>query len=167
MFPTGDIYWISWSSFTWSERSPHPPERVFDWLVDPANLTAAPLVLRAGWGKGSSDHPGVGALREGMAVGMWFREEITAYDAPRSFSYRIVRSFPANDHEGGTLTFTPSGDGTHVGWVNSYTHPARAGGKVIGRRHLPPVPVELPRDPGWLREGSRELVGADSEERFS
>jgi hypothetical protein len=27
------------------------PERVFDWLVDPANLTAAPLVLRAapGW----------------------------------------------------------------------------------------------------------------------
>jgi uncharacterized protein YndB with AHSA1/START domain len=107
------------------------PERVFDWLVDPANLTAAPLVLRAGWAKGSSDHPGVGALREGMAVGMWFREEITAYDAPRSFSYRIVRSFPANDHEGGTLTFTPSGDGTHVGWVNSYTHPARAGGKVM------------------------------------
>ena len=39
------------------------PERVFDWLVDPANLTAAPLVLRAGWAKGSSDHPGVGALR--------------------------------------------------------------------------------------------------------
>jgi hypothetical protein len=36
-----------------------------------------------------------------------------------------------HDHEGGTLTFTPSGDGTHVGWVNSYTHPARAGGKVM------------------------------------
>src|SRR4029077_11077952 len=51
------------------------PQRVFDWLVDPANLTAAPLVLRASWAKGSSDHPGVGALREGIAVGMWFREQ--------------------------------------------------------------------------------------------
>jgi len=106
------------------------PERVFDWLADPANLTAAPLVLRAGWAKGSSD-PGVGALREATGAGIWFREEITAYDAPRSYSYRIVCSFPAFDHEGGTLTFTPSGDGTHVSWVTSYTHPAHAGGKVM------------------------------------
>ena len=62
---------------------------------------------------------------------MWFREEITAYDAPRSYSYRIVRSFPAFDHEGGTLTFSPSGEGTHVDWVTTYTHPARAGGKAM------------------------------------
>ena len=58
-------------------------------------------------------------------------EEITAYDEPRSYSYLIVRSFPAIDHEGGTLTFTPAGDGTHVDWVTTYTHPARAGGKVM------------------------------------
>ncbi|MGH3676045.1 MAG: SRPBCC family protein [Mycobacterium sp.] len=105
------------------------PERVFDWLADPANLTAAPFVLKAGWAKGSSG-PVVGALRKVTGVGTWFREEITAYDAPRSYSYRIVRSFPPVDHEGGTLTFTPSGDGTHVDWVSTYTHPARAGGKV-------------------------------------
>jgi len=106
------------------------PERVFDWLADPGNLTAAPLVLRAGFAKGSSG-PGVGPLREVTGVGTWFREEITAYDAPRSYSYRIVRSFPAFDHEGGTLTFSPSGDGTHVDWVSTYTHPARAGGKMM------------------------------------
>jgi uncharacterized protein YndB with AHSA1/START domain len=106
------------------------PERVFDWLADPANLTAAPLALRAGFAKGSSG-PGVGALREVTGLGMRFREEITAYDAPRSYSYRIVRSFPAFDHEGGTLTFSPSGDGTHVDWVTTYTHPARAGGKAM------------------------------------
>ena len=29
------------------------PERVFSWLADPANLTAAPLVLSAGWAKKS------------------------------------------------------------------------------------------------------------------
>ena len=106
------------------------PERVFDWLADPANLTASPLVLKAGWAKGWSG-PGVGALREVTGVGVWFREEITAYDAPQSYSYLILRSFPPSDHEGGTLTFTPSGDGTHVDWVTTYTIPARAGGKVM------------------------------------
>ena len=107
-----------------------PPEKVFAWLADPANLAAAPLVLKAGPAKESSG-PGAGAIREATAVGAWFREEITAYDEPRSYSYLIVRSFPAIDHEGGTLTFTPSGDGTHVDWVTTYTHPARAGGKVM------------------------------------
>jgi hypothetical protein len=52
------------------------PERVFDWLADPTNLAASPLVLKAGWAKGSSE-PGVGAVREVTGVGVWFREEIT------------------------------------------------------------------------------------------
>lgn len=106
-----------------------PPEKVFDWLADPASLKAAPLVLKAGWTKGST--PGAGALREVTGAGMWFREEITAYDAPRSYSYLIVRSFPPFDHDGGTLTFTPVGTGTHVDWDTSYRHPARAGGKLL------------------------------------
>jgi uncharacterized protein YndB with AHSA1/START domain len=106
------------------------PDRVFDWLADPANLTAAPLALRAGFAT-DSPGPGVGALREVTGVGMWFREKITAYDPPRSYSYRILRAFPAFDHEGGTLTFSPAGDGTHVDWVTTYTHPARAGGKAM------------------------------------
>ena len=106
------------------------PERVFDWLADPANLTSSPLVLKAGWAKGSPG-PGVGALREVTGLGTWLREEITAYDAPRIYSYRIIRSFPAFDHAGATLTFTPSGDGTHVDWVATGTIPARAGGKVM------------------------------------
>src|SRR4029077_9197387 len=106
------------------------PERVFSWLADPASLTTAPLILRAGWAKTSSE-PGVGALREATGTGMWFREEITAYDPPRSYSYQIVRSFPTFDHDGGTLTFTPSGDDTHVSWVTTFIHPVRAGGKAM------------------------------------
>ena len=106
------------------------PERVFDWLADPAGLRAAPLVLRAGWAKGSSG-PAVGALREVIGAGTWFREEITAYDRPRSYSYLIVRSIPPFNHEGGTLMFTPSGDGTHVDWVTTYTHPAYVGGRPM------------------------------------
>jgi uncharacterized protein YndB with AHSA1/START domain len=103
-----------------------PVERVFDWLADPANLAAAPLVLKAAYAKDSAGH-GAGAVREVVGVGTWFREEITACDRPRSYSYLIRRSFPPFDHDGGTLTFTGSADGTRVDWRSSYTHPARAG----------------------------------------
>ncbi|MGH3971280.1 MAG: SRPBCC family protein, partial [Mycobacterium sp.] len=61
-------------------------EQVFDWLADPAGLTAAPPVLNARWAKGSSG-PAVGAVRRVIGLGTWFREEITAYDPPRSYSY--------------------------------------------------------------------------------
>ena len=47
-----------------------PPEKVFAWLADPANLAAAPLVLKAGPAKESSG-PGAGAIREATAVGAW------------------------------------------------------------------------------------------------
>jgi uncharacterized protein YndB with AHSA1/START domain len=107
-----------------------PVEQVFDWLADPVNLAAAPLALRADWTEGSTG-PGTGAMRKVIGVGTYFREEITAYDRPHSYSYLIVRSFPPFNHEGGTLTFTASGDGTHVDWLSNYTHPARAGGKVM------------------------------------
>jgi uncharacterized protein YndB with AHSA1/START domain len=105
-------------------------ERVFDWLADPTNLTAAPVILKVRYVKVSSG-PGQGALREAIGLGGWFREQITAYDRPRAYSYRVVRSIPPLNHEGGTLTFTPSADGTHVDWLTSYTHPAHAGGKPM------------------------------------
>jgi hypothetical protein len=38
---------------------------------------------------------------------------------------------PPFDHEGGTLTFAPSTDSTHVDWQTSYTHPTYAGGKLM------------------------------------
>jgi uncharacterized protein YndB with AHSA1/START domain len=107
-----------------------PVDQVFDWLADPANLAAAPLVLKAGYAK-DSPGPGAGAIREVVGLGTFFREEITAYDRPHKYSYLIVRSFPPFNHEGGTLTFTASGDNTHVDWLTDYTHPVRAGGKVM------------------------------------
>jgi uncharacterized protein YndB with AHSA1/START domain len=107
-----------------------PVDAVFDWLADPASLTAAPAILRVRWAKGSPPL-GLGAVREATCVGMWLREEYTAYDAPRSYSYRIVRAIPATEHDGGTLTFTPTADGTHVHWHTAFTHPAWVGGTVL------------------------------------
>lgn len=105
-----------------------PPDAVFAWLADPANLTAARLMLKAGW-RADAPGPRVGAVREAMAAGMWLREEITAYDPPHSYSYLIVKVFPPLDHRGGTVTFTPTGDGTRVEWETTYTHPALIGGR--------------------------------------
>ncbi|MEZ0351055.1 SRPBCC family protein [Mycobacterium sp. pR1184] len=107
-----------------------PIEQVFDWLADPVNLAAAPLVLKGYWANGAPG-PGPGALREVIGVGTYFREEFTAYDRPHSYTYLIVKSIPPFKHDGGTLTFTAAGDGTHVDWLTNYTHPAAAGGKVL------------------------------------
>ncbi len=82
-------------------------------------------------GAGFPAPPGLGAIRTGFAIGLWFREEIIAFDPPHSYTYLIVGSVPAFDHEGGTLTFTHEGDGTHVDWVSTYTHPIRGGGKAM------------------------------------
>lgn len=107
-----------------------PTDQVFDWLADPANLATAPLALKGSFAKGSSG-PGAGAVREVVGIGTWFREEITAYDRPHSYSYFILRSFPPLNHDGGRLTFAGSGDGTHVDWLTHYTHPVWVGGKLL------------------------------------
>jgi carbon monoxide dehydrogenase subunit G len=106
-----------------------PPERVFDWLAEPRNMTAAPAMIKCEWVNGAQ--PEVGAHRLAISPLTWIREEITAYDPPRSYSYRIVRAYPAFDHEGGTLTVTPSGAGTHVDWQSTYRHPWWVGGPVL------------------------------------
>lgn len=108
-----------------------PRERVFAWLADPENLKAAPLIVTAHWAEDSPALEGLGAIRTGFAIGLWFREEITAYDPPHSYTYLIVKSVPAFDHEGGTLTFTSEGDATRVDWVSTYTHPLRGGGRAM------------------------------------
>lgn len=107
-----------------------PKEQVFDWLADPASLLAAPLVLKSTWRK-DSPAGGAGAVREVLGTGMWFREAIPVYERPDRYTYLIVRSLPAFNHDGGTLTFTASGDGTHVDWVSNYTHPIYAGGRLM------------------------------------
>ena len=74
------------------------PERVFDWLLDPTNLSISPVIRKARWAKGSSG-PGVGAVREVTGFGFWLHEEITGYDDARGYSYRVVGSFPPSEHQ--------------------------------------------------------------------
>jgi hypothetical protein len=140
-----------------------PPERVFDWLLDPANLTVSPVFRKAVWAKDSSG-PGVGAVREVTGFGFWAHERITAYDAPRSCSYVVVGAFPATQHEGGTLTCAPSGDG-HACRLGKRLHASGSRGWQGNRgNHLAAGPLAyLPRNSRWLREGTRELVRATTQ----
>ena len=68
------------------------PERVFAWLLDPANLTVSPWFRKATWVDTSG--PGVGATREVKGFGWWVHKQITAFDAPCSCKYRVVGGFP-------------------------------------------------------------------------
>jgi hypothetical protein len=85
----------------------------------------------------------VGAVREVTGIGFWLHEQITAYDAFRSYSYTVVGSFPPAQRQAGRVTCTPSNDGTHVEWVSAYTLSARAGGRVMEVLFAPLIPSPI------------------------
>ncbi len=100
---------------------PATPEAVFDVLADHAGYARFPGVRKATLVRhGSLEPNGVGALRA-MDLGVaWFEEEITGFERPTRLDYRIVRSRPPVDHEGGSLTLTPVPGGVEVSWTSTF-----------------------------------------------
>lgn len=108
-----------------------PPEAVFDLVTDSDSLRFAALVLRVTRVKeGQSGGWSVGAVREVIGAGAWFREEITAVDRPHKFGYQILKAIPPITHFGGTIEVTPDPAGSRVVWRSTYDIPLLAGGKV-------------------------------------
>ena len=100
---------------------PAPPPVVFDWLSTVTNYTASPLVLAAKLLTPGHDAPyGKGARRAVTSALAWFEEEITGYDPPYSFDYRIRRSVPRIRHDHGRVEFHPHRDGTTVVWTSTF-----------------------------------------------
>jgi hypothetical protein len=96
---------------------PAPIDEVFDWLATTTNYTRSGWVLRARLARPGFGAPyGVGAVRLHTWTIGWFRERITAYEAPHSFDYLVERSVPAARHEGGRMTFSEVPGGTRVQW---------------------------------------------------
>lgn len=94
-----------------------PVAEVFDWFADSRNYGRSPFVLRNRWSRLGDEAPyGVGAVRVHLWLIGWFRERITAYNAPHGFGYLVERSFPPSRHEGGSMTFTEVPGGTRVVW---------------------------------------------------
>ncbi|MFI5719141.1 SRPBCC family protein [Nocardia sp. NPDC051750] len=96
---------------------PAPIDKVFDWFADSRNYARSPFVLRNRWARPGDAAPyGIGAVRVHLWVIGWFRERITAYNAPHSFEYLVERSVPPARHGGGSMTFTEVPGGTRVVW---------------------------------------------------
>ena len=122
----------SWFNFTSSERSQRRQTgSLIGWSIPPTSPQLHYFSKPVG---GTNPYPQgcrCGAVREVIAAGAWLREGITAYDPPRAYSYRVIKSFPAANHDGGTVSLTPADLCTRVVWVSTYTIPARGGGKLI------------------------------------
>ncbi|WP_437734346.1 SRPBCC family protein [Sorangium sp. So ce1335] len=111
-----------------------PVDRVFDAVADHegflrAGSTTQTRVIRPGL----TERNGLGAVRE-VRVGRRIRyvEEITAFERPSSFEYRILESTPSLRHVGSRLRFTPRGDGTEVDWTSRFEIPLPLVGSFLG-----------------------------------
>jgi hypothetical protein len=97
-----------------------PADKVFDVLADHGNYKSFPGVVDSKLTKdGTPDRNGLGAVRHIVIKRGWFDEEITAYERPRRFDYRIVRTSLPLEHQGGSLRFEPVADGTEVTWTST------------------------------------------------
>lgn len=95
-----------------------PADKVFELLTDHANYRQFPGVTGSSLlQEGTPERNGVGALRRIETPKGWFEETITAFERPRRFEYRIVRSSLPLEHQGGTVVCEPTADGTRVTWT--------------------------------------------------
>jgi uncharacterized protein YndB with AHSA1/START domain len=99
---------------------PAPADAVFDWCAVTTNYERSWWVLRDRLEAPGVEAPyGTGAVRRHLWLVGWFDERVTAYDPPRSLGYVVDRSFPPSRHEGGTMTFEPTSEGTRVSWTTT------------------------------------------------
>lgn len=111
-----------------------PQDEVFDFMSNAGNFTRSPLVLRQRLAEPGLHAPyGQGAVRILLWTIGWFRERITAYDAPHSFDYTVERSFPPSEHRHGHVGFTAVDGGTRVVWTTTFRVKFPLIGEVLTR----------------------------------
>ncbi|MFF0626796.1 SRPBCC family protein [Streptomyces sp. NPDC004296] len=109
-----------------------PIADVFEWCATSTHYTRSPFVLRARLARPGAGAPyGVGAVRLHTWLIGWFRERITACNAPCDFDYVVDRSFPPARHELGRMTFTEVAEGTLVVWTTVCQVPAPFGADAV------------------------------------
>jgi hypothetical protein len=97
------------------------PEQAFDMMADHAGYVHFPGVRAAKVTKpGTTEPNGLGAIREVKLDGAWVKEEITVFERPKKLGYKIIKSRPPIQHEGGLIELTPTADGVHVLWTSTF-----------------------------------------------
>jgi uncharacterized protein YndB with AHSA1/START domain len=105
------------ASFTLREFVNAPIDVVFDVLTDHrAYSEITPLRASTLEREGDPAPNGVGAIRVLSAVGPPIREQVTEYERPTRFAYRMLSGAPTRDHVG-TVTLEAQTGGTVVTYV--------------------------------------------------
>jgi uncharacterized protein YndB with AHSA1/START domain len=92
-----------------------PPDVVFDVLTDHRGYAAISPIRGSDLEREGDPAPnGLGAIRTlRLAPGPPLREEITAFDRPRHYAYRLLSGAPVKDHTA-DVTFSDVGGKTRV-----------------------------------------------------
>ena len=102
------------ASFTLTATVAAPIDTVFDVLTDHRGYAEiTPLRSVTLERRGDPDPDGVGAVRVLKLVGPPIREEVTVYERPSRFSYRMLSGAPVREHIG-TVELTADGSRTQV-----------------------------------------------------
>jgi len=112
---------------------PAPTQRVFELITDHGHYDQFDSVAMSRLLKeGSINRNGLGAIRELKVASIRFIEEISVYDAPSRFEYRVLEcylcignhgreiGFPLV-HQKGQITLEEHDGGTTVYWMSQFT----------------------------------------------
>lgn len=102
--------------FTLTRTTSAPIEAVFELLTDHANYKNISLLRTSELVRAGEPEPnGVGALRRMSVIGPAQIEEITEFERPTRFVYRLRSGLPVRDHVG-TVELAKTEAGTHIAY---------------------------------------------------
>ena len=134
-----------------------PREAVFDILAYHGNYDRFRGIRRSELVKEGEPAPnGLGALRRIWAGPLRFDEEITHYERPSRFDYRIVRLSVPFEHEGGQMRFSEEAGATRVDWTTTFRIPTPVIGGLEERIWVLSLPRAFRR---VLEDTERILAG--------
>jgi len=93
------------------------PETVFDVFTDHRGYARLTKLIRTSTLEQEGDPApnGLGAIRVLRMPGATVREEVTAFDRPHDYAYRMLSGAPLRDYVS-TVTFTPAEQGTALAY---------------------------------------------------
>lgn len=108
-----------------------PPELVFEVATDHRAMPSFTRFRAVELEREGDPAPnGLGAIRVLRLVGPPVREEVTIYEPPRRFAYRMLSGAPVRDHVG-TIELTPVASGTRMSYVLETTSDLPIGGFAV------------------------------------
>lgn len=146
------------ASFTLTKTVDAPPEIVFDVITDHRGYADISPLRRVDIERAGEPAPnGVGAIRALHSVGPPLREEITIYERPTAFEYRILSGAPLRDHAG-HVTLERIAGGTLITYrIDATPAPPVVGHAFLTALRTAAVPALLR---GVKREAERRAAGA-------